>query len=256
MKTPAIILAILCIGGSAMAGIHTETVKYKEGETDLAGYLAYDDAQTGKRPGVIVVHEWWGLTDHPKKRAEKLAELGYVAFALDMYGTATDDAAEAGKLAGAFRSDADLSLRRFNAALDVLKKNPHVDPEKIAAIGFCFGGTCVLNMARMGVDLDGVVSFHGGLKPNPVAEPGVVKAKVLVLHGADDSYVPAEEIAAFQKEMNDAGVDWQMIYYSGAVHSFTNPEADKRNSPSVKYHKSADERSWRAMVDFFKELFG
>lgn len=254
MKSTLFILAVLCMGGNAMAEIHTETVKYREGDTDLQGYLAYDDSLTGKRPGVIVVHEWWGLTDHPKKRAEMLAKLGYVAFALDMYGKATDNADEAGKLAGAFRSDADLSLRRFNAALEVLKKNPHVDPEKIAAIGFCFGGTCVLNMARMGVDLKGVVSFHGGLKSIVKAEPGKVKAKVLVLHGADDPTISQEDITAFQQEMRDAGADWQMVYYSGAVHSFTNPDADKRNSPSVKYNKSADERSWRAMQDFLEEV--
>jgi dienelactone hydrolase len=242
---------------AAQAAIRTEKVVYRQGDTELVGFLAYDDAVTGRRPGVLVAPEWWGLNDYAKRRAEQLASLGYVAFSLDMYGKGktTADPKEAGRLAGTFRSDRQLMRARALAGLDVLKGRPQADPARLAAIGYCFGGTVVLELARSGADLKGVVSFHGGLAtPNP-ADAKNIKGKVLVLHGADDTFESPAEIAAFQEEMRQARVDWQMVYYGGAVHSFTNPDADRAGIKGVAYNEAADRRSWRAMQDFFAEIF-
>ncbi len=250
-----LLMATLCATG-AQAEIRTERIEYRHGDAVLAGYLAYDNAVTGKRPGVLVVHEWWGLNDYAKRRAEQLARLGYVAFALDMYGKgiSTTDPKEAGRLAGLFRDDRPFGRARAAAGLEVLRKRPQVDPARIAAIGYCFGGTVVLEMARSGADLKGVVSFHGGLAtPNP-ADAGNIKGKVLVLHGADDTFESPAEITAFQEEMRQAKVDWQMVYYGGAVHSFTNPDAGKAGIKGVAYDEAADRRSWQAMRDFFDEI--
>lgn len=241
----------------AQAAIRTEKVVYRQGDTELVGFLAYDDAVTGRRPGVLVAPEWWGLNDYAKRRAEQLASLGYVAFAIDMYGKGktTADPKEAGRLAGTFRSDRQLMRARATAGLDVLKGRPQADPARLAAIGYCFGGTVVLELARSGADLKGVVSFHGGLAtPNP-ADAKNIKGKVLVLHGADDTFESPAEIAAFQEEMRQARVDWQMVFYGGAVHSFTNPDADKAGIKGVAYNEAADRRSWRAMQDFLAEIF-
>ena len=241
----------------AQAEIRMERIEYRHGDTVLEGYLAYDDGVTGKRPGVLVVHEWWGVNDYVKRRAEQLARLGYVAFALDMYGKgiSTTDPKEAGRLAGLFRNDRPLGRARAAAGLNVLKSRPQVDPARIAAIGYCFGGTIVLEMARGGADLKGVASFHGGLAtPNP-ADARNIKGKVLVLHGADDTFESPAEIAAFQEEMRQAKVDWQMNYYGGAVHSFTNPDAGKAGIKGVAYNEAADRRSWQAMRTFFDEIF-
>lgn len=251
-----ILMAALMATG-AQAAIRTEKMVYRQGDTELVGFLAYDDAVTGRRPGVLVAPEWWGLNDYAKRRAEQLASLGYVAFALDMYGKGktTTDPKEAGRLAGTFRSDRQLMRARALAGLDVLKGRPQVDPARLAAIGYCFGGTVVLELARSGADLKGVVSFHGGLAtPNP-ADAKNIKGKVLVLHGADDTFESPAEIAAFQEEMRQARVDWQMVYYGGAVHSFTNPDADRAGIKGVAYNEAADRRSWRAMLDFFAEIF-
>jgi dienelactone hydrolase len=242
----------------AMAKLITQTVEYKQGDTVLEGYLAYDDSFQGKRPGVLVVHEWYGLGKHAKTKAEELAKLGYVALAADIYGKGirpqTNE--EAAKIAGEYRSgDRKLLRARAQAGLDELKKQPLVDPNQTAAIGFCFGGTTVLELARSGADVSGVVSFHGGLNtPNP-QDAKNIKAKVLALHGADDPFVPLEEVKAFQEEMRQAKVDWQYVSYGGAVHSFTNPEAGSDNSKGAAYNLSADRRSWQAMQDFFKEIF-
>jgi dienelactone hydrolase len=241
----------------AQAAIRTEKVVYRHGDTELVGFLAYDDAVKGTRPGVLVAPEWWGLNDYARRRAEQLAGLGYVAFALDMYGKGktTSDPKEAGQLAGTFRNDRRLMRARASAGLDVLKNRPQVDPARLAAIGYCFGGTVVLELARSGADLKGVVSFHGGLAtPNP-ADAKNIKGKVLVLHGADDTFESSAEIAAFQEEMRQARVDWQMVYYGGAVHSFTNPDADRAGIKGVAYNEAADRRSWQAMRDFFAEIF-
>jgi dienelactone hydrolase len=258
MKTilGGLVMAVLMAAG-AQAAVHTEKVEYRHGETVLYGYLAYDDAAAERRPGVLVAPEWWGLNDYAKLRAQQLARLGYVAFVLDMYGKGitTTDPKEAGRLAGIYRNDRGLMRARSAAGLEVLRKRPQVDPTRISAIGYCFGGTVVLEMARSGADLKGVVSFHGGLStPNP-ADARNIRGKVLVLHGADDTFESPAEIAAFQDEMRRAAVDWQMNYYGGAVHSFTNPDADKAGIKGVAYNAAADRRSWQAMRDFFAEIF-
>ena len=241
----------------AAAAIKTETVEYRAGETTCRGYLAYDDAVTAKRPGVIVVHEWWGLNDYPKQRAEQLAQLGYVAFCADMYGDGktTRDAKEAAALAGQAMKDPAAARARMTAALETIRKQPQVDGRHVGAIGYCFGGGVVLAMARAGMDLDGVVSFHGGLGTQSPAGKGAVKARVLACHGADDTFLTPEEIVNFQKEMTAAGADWQLIVYGGAVHAFTNPNADKAGIPGVAYNQQADHRSWEAMKLFLKDVF-
>jgi dienelactone hydrolase len=251
-----ILMAVL-MAGVAQAEIRTQNIQYRHGATVLEGYLAYDDSLTGRRPGVLVVHEWWGLNDYAKGRAEQLARLGYVAFALDMYGkgVSTSDPNEAGKLAGPFRNDRALMRARAEAGLAVLKGRPEVDPTRIAAIGYCFGGTVVLEMARGGADLRGVVSFHGGLStPNP-ADARHIKGKVLVLHGSDDPFESPAGIAAFQDEMRKGGADWQMNFYGGAMHSFTNPKAGTYGIKGVSYNAEADRRSWLAMRNFLDEIF-
>jgi dienelactone hydrolase len=258
MKTilGGLIMAVLIATG-AQAEVRTERIEYKHGDTLLEGFLAYDDTVTGKRPGVLVVHEWWGLNDYAKRRAEQLARLGYVAFCLDMYGKGkvTADPKVAGEWAGVFRNDRPLGRARAAAGLEVLKSRPQVDPARIAAIGYCFGGTVVLEMARSGADLKGVVSFHGGLATPTPADARNIKGKVLVLHGADDLFEQPSEIAAFQEEMRQARVDWQMVYYGSALHSFTNPESGKAGIKGVGYNEAADRRSWLAMRNFFDEIF-
>jgi len=249
-------MAFLMAAG-AHAEIRTERIEYKDGDTLLEGYLAYDDTMKGKRPGVLVVHEWWGLNDYAKRRTEQLARLGYVAFSVDMYGKGkvTADPKVAGEWAGRFRNDRSLMRARAATGLRVLKSRPQVDPARLAAIGYCFGGTVVLEMARGGADLKGVVSFHGGLAtPNP-ADARNIKGKLLVLHGADDPFESPAEIAAFQEELRQARVDWQMVYYGGAVHAFTNPDAGRAGLKGVAYDEAADRRSWLAMRCFFDEIF-
>ncbi len=245
------------IATSAQAALHTEKVEYRHGATVLEGYLAYDDAVAGKRPGVLVVHEWWGMNDYAKRRAEQLARLGYVAFALDMYGKGkvTTDPKEAGQLAEPFRKDRQFMRDRAAAGLDVLRSRPQTDPSRIAAIGYCFGGTTVLELARSGAPLAGVASFHGGLATPKPGDARNIKGKVLVLHGADDPFESPAEIAGFQEEMRSAGVDWQMNIYGGAVHSFTNPDSGRAGIKGVAYNEKADRRSWQALLDYFAEIF-
>lgn len=259
MKMTALVaLTMLGLTGPAEAKIISKTVDYRLGDTVLEGYLAYDDSVVGKRPGVLVVHEWNGLGGYVKKRANRLARLGYVAFCADIYGrgirpvTAEASAKEAAKYRG---TDRTLLRARAQAGLDELRRQPVVDPDRIAAIGYCFGGTAVLELARSGADLRGVVSFHGGLDtPNP-ADARKIKAKILALHGADDPHVPPSQVAAFEDEMRKGGVDWQLIIYGGAVHSFTNPESGSNPSKGVAYNEKADRRSWEAMKVFFAEIF-
>jgi dienelactone hydrolase len=256
MKSLMIAMCGILLAGTARAALKTEVVKYKVGDVECQGFLAYDD-QGGKRPGILVAPEWWGLTDYAKHRAEQLAGLGYVAFAMDPYGDGqtTDDPQEAGKLAGALKKNVPLLRERAEAALDLLSKQPTVDPDKLAAIGYCFGGTTVLELARSGADLKGVVAFHAGLAtPNP-KDAENIKGKVLICHGGDDKFESPEEIATFQQSMRDAKVDWEMNIYGGAVHAFTNPEADKHGIPGIAYNEKADHRSWQAMQDFFHEIF-
>src|SRR5881628_2750314 len=223
----ALVVAWLALAPQAPNGarIQTKEVEYRQGGTVLKGFIAWDDAAAGKRPGVLVMHEWWGLNNH----ARRLAEAGYVGFALDMYGAGkvTTHPQEAQAFATEATKDPDVVAARFNAALDLLKRDPHVDPARIAAIGYCFGGGVVLNMARSGADLAAVVSFHGSLGTKTPAEPGMVKARVLVLAGGADPFVPPEQVEAFRKEMQAAGARFEGVTYPGAKHGFTNPDAGK-----------------------------
>jgi dienelactone hydrolase len=257
MKRTIVAATLMAFASTAGAQLKTEVVDYTDGDTVLEGYLAYDVSFEGKRPGVIVVHEWWGLTQHPKERAKQLAELGYVAFALDMYGKdrVTDAPKQAAQWSGQFRTDPALAQRRFQAGWDALISRPQVDAKRVAAIGFCFGGTICLEMARLGLDLDGVVSFHGGLASSVPEDKKNIRASILVCHGADDPHVPLSEVEAFVKEMRAAKADWQLNMYGGAVHSFTNPEADKHGMEGVAYNEEAARRSWAAMQLFFDEIF-
>jgi dienelactone hydrolase len=256
MKKSFLAIYILWIATAVNAEVVSQNVEYKHKDTVLEGYLAYDDTAKGKRPGVLVVHEWWGLNDYVRTRVDKLAKLGYVAFALDMYGKGiwTDQASKAQELSGHLQGKPILR-QRARAGLEILRKNERVDPTKIAAIGYCFGGTTVLELAYSGADIAGVVSFHGGLTTPKAEDMSRIKAKILVLHGANDAFIPPEKIAAFQEGVGKAGADWQMIYYGGAVHSFTNPAADKKNINGLAYNPSADERSWKHMQLFFDEIF-
>lgn len=261
MKLTALILfLIMALSSTASAALQTRDVSYTAGDTVMQGYLAYDDAVDGKRPAILVVHEWWGHNSYARKRAEMLAELGYTALAIDMYGEGRTAAhpEDAGKFAGEIRNNLPVAKDRFSAAVEVMKNEPTVDSDKIAAIGYCFGGSVVLEMARTGYDLAGVVSFHGSLATANPAGTGEVKAAVLVLNGADDPFVTAEEIEMFKKEMESAGAAYRFVNYPGARHSFTNPDADRVGSEfglPLAYDKEADTLSWLAMQDFFKEIF-
>jgi dienelactone hydrolase len=253
----AAVAIVLSFALVARAEIKTQTVEYKDGDTTLKGFLAYDDALKDKRPGVLVVPEWWGLNDYVKSRAEQLAKLGYVAFAADIYGegVVTDDPKVAGQKAGQAKEKGWLRSRG-RLAVEQLRKDEHVDPQNIAAIGYCFGGGTVLELARAGEDLKGVVSFHGALDTKQPAEEGQVTAKVLVCHGAADPLVPPDQVKAFEREMRRARADYKIIPYEGAKHAFTNPDADKYKMPPVSYNKAADEKSWQDMQSFFKDIFG
>lgn len=249
---PALLCAMVVQGK-----VVTQTVDYKDGDTVLEGYLAYDDSVSGKRPGVLVVHQWHGLTDYEKMRARELAGLGYVAFCADIYGKGVrpQTPQESGAQAGKYKNNRALLRERVNAGLDELKGNPMVDTSRVAAIGYCFGGTTVLELARSGAQLSGVVSFHGGLDSPTPSDGKNIKCKVLVLAGANDPFQSADNLNAFESEMRDNSVDWQIVFYGGAVHAFTQPDVDKENLNGAKYNEKADKRSWQAMKDFFGEIF-
>lgn len=252
----ATLLALTFLGTTAMAAIKTEVVEYKQGDTVLEGYLAHNPAVRMRQPAVIIVHAWMGVNDFVKQKAEEMAKLGYVAFAADIYGKGVrpKDAKAAAELSGKFKADRKLLRARAQAAFDFVAKNPKVDRKKIVAMGYCFGGTTVLEMAMAGLPLSGVTSFHGGLEFPNLADVKNIKAKVLILHGAIDPFVPAEQVAAFTKALNEANVDYQFVAYSGAVHSFTEPAAGSDVSKGSAYNAVADRRSWEAMTDFFKEV--
>lgn len=258
MKTTVWMTGIFLLGLiNAQAQLHTESIVYKQGDTALKGYLVYDTAVAGPRPAVLVVHEWWGLNDYARSRAEQLAKLGYIALAVDMYGNGAmaGTMQEAGTMATVLKSNRPLMRERINAALATLKAQPQTDPKRIAAIGYCFGGTVVLELARSGAEIAGIVSFHGGLDtPNP-ADAKNIRCKVLAAHGADDPYVPAAQVQAFQDEMRSAGVDWELNYYGDAVHGFTNPQNGTDKAKGAAYNEKADQRSWAAMKAFFAEIF-
>jgi len=266
MKTLATALAvILTLSGLATVAISSpviegKTVKYSAQGVTMDGYLAYDKGIAGKRPGVLVVHEWWGLNDYARMRARMLAELGYTALAVDMYGgdKVAAHPEDAAKFSSEVMKNFDVAKARFLAAMDVLKKEPTVDPTKIAAIGYCFGGGIVLNMARQGADLKGVASFHGNLAAVKPAQPGSIKAKILVLNGQADTFTTPQQIADFKKEMDAAGADYRFISYPGATHSFTNPDADKYAKEfkmPIAYNADADKKSWEELQKFFKVIF-
>jgi dienelactone hydrolase len=254
---PILMTAWLAVGVvAAQAAVKTQVVEYKQGDTTLEGFLAYDDSIQGKRPGILVVDEWGGLVDYGKHRAEMLAKLGYVAFAADIYGKGvrpTTPQAK-GKEAGKYMKDRSLLRERAEAGLDQLKNNPMVDKNQIGAIGFCFGGSTVLELARSGADVEGVVGFHAGLSNPDPADAKNIKGKVLILHGADDPLVNKGQVDAFEKEMKATKVDWQVVLYSHTMHSFTNP---KSNDPAhgAQYNPESERRAWLAMQDFFHEIF-
>jgi dienelactone hydrolase len=237
--------------------IKTSDVEYRDGDLVCQGFLAYDDAVAGKRPGVLVVHEAWGLHTHAMERAKMIAGLGYVGFAADMYGGRrhTTNREEMMGIMGDIRQNPPKLRGRAKAALNTLIAQPQVDTTRLGGIGFCFGGTTVLELARDGTNLAGVVSFHGNLTTLAPAQPGKVKASILVCHGADDPLVPHEQLVGFENEMRAAGADWQLLSYGGTVHSFTNPAADGTGIPGTLYNKRTDERSWAAMQAFFSEVF-
>lgn len=245
-----------CFTSSTAANLVTQTVPYSQDGKTFNGYLAYDDSITAKRPGVLVVHEWWGLNEYARKRTEELARMGYVAFAADMYGDGitTSEPEAAAEWSGKVKGSP-LMRARGLIALAQLRKNPLVDSGRMGAIGFCFGGTGVMELAWAGADLAGVVSFHGGLtSPNP-EETSHIRAKILVLHGAADPFETHETIADFQDALEKAGVDWQMVIYGEGMHGFTNPEADSYHIEGLGYNKSAASRSWKQMESFFCEIF-
>ncbi|MEI6196196.1 MAG: dienelactone hydrolase family protein [Verrucomicrobiota bacterium] len=256
MKTILLCTALLLGAVSLRAAIQSKTIEYQQGDATLEGVLVWDDAVSGPRPGVLVVHQWLGLTGYEKHRAEQLAQLGYVAFCADIYGKGVrpKDTGEAGAQAGKYKSDRALLRARVNAGLDVLAKSELVDPKRIAAIGYCFGGTTVLELARSGANIAGVVSFHGGLDSPAPADGKNIKCKVLVQAGADDPFQKPEDLTAFESEMRDAKVDWEITFYGGAVHSFTQPSPGFVN-PGAHYNEKADKRSWAAMKHFFTEIF-
>lgn len=252
--------AVTCLiaTSSVAAEVVEKRIEYSDGGTKLVGYFYSDTTVRGKAPGVIVFSDWMGLGGFARDRAKALAGLGYRAFAADVYGEEKQatDAKEAGALATKFKSDRPLMRGRATAALKTLSAQEGVDASKIAAMGFCFGGTVSLELARSGAPVKGVVSFHGGLATPDASLAKNIKGKVLALHGADDPYVPAEEVAAFEKEMRDAKVSWELVSYGNAVHSFTNPAAGSDNSKGAAYNELADKRSNAAMKSFFNEIFG
>ncbi|MEY4387384.1 MAG: hypothetical protein RLY20_2667 [Verrucomicrobiota bacterium] len=252
MKTLVVSLALFVCALTVRAEIKTKIVEYKDGDTTLEGVLVWDDAAKSPRPGVLVVHQWMGLTDYEQGRAKQLAQLGYVAFCADIYGKGVrpKDTKEAGAEATKYKTDRKLLRSRANAGLAALKQSALVDAKHVAAIGYCFGGTTVIELARSGAEVAGVVSFHGGLDSPAPADGKNIKGKVLALHGADDPYVPAKDLAAFEDEMRQANVDWTLIKYGGAVHSFTQKMAGNDNSKGAAYNEQADRRSWKAMELF------
>lgn len=235
----------------------TEDVIYKDGPLEMRGFAAHDDRPADKRPGILVAHEGWGLGEHVIARTKMLAELGYVAFAADMFG----ERRQLTKLEDVRTAIADLRAQpqklrtRARAALTALAALPGVDAARLGGIGFCFGGTTVLELARDGAELAGVVSFHGGLETSAPAEPGKVKTKILVLTGADDPMIPVQQVEDFKTEMKKAGADFRVVSYAGAVHGFTNPKNDGSIAPGLRYQAEADQQSWAAMRAFFEQVF-
>lgn len=243
-----------------MGDINAQAVSYQNGAENLRGYLAYDDAISEQRPGILVIHEWWGIDDYIRSRAERLADLGYCALAIDMYGEGktADNPGDAGALMTAVMQDIKTAETRLKAGYQYLQNVAATDTNRMAAIGYCFGGAMALHAARIGMELRGVVSFHGALASHHHPRYGSVKAKVLVCHGEADNFIPEQDVADFKREMEDAGVDYRFKTYTGAKHAFTNPAADENGRKfgiNVAYNQAADQQSWDAMQAFFQEIF-
>jgi len=259
MKTVILLLAIIVLWSpTAFAALRGNLVEYKQGDTVLEGYLVYDDSISGQRPGVLVIHDWLGVGSYVRARAQQLASMGYVAFAPDIYGKGIRpaNAKEAATLVEKYKNDRTLLRSRANAGLEFLRSQNQVDPARIAAIGYCFGGTTALELARSGASIAAVISFHGGLDTPTPEDAKNIRGKVLVLHGADDPFVPFDQVRAFEDEMRQAQVDWQLVAYGGAVHAFTIPDAGSDKTKGAAYDRKADKRSFEAMHVFLKEVFG
>lgn len=243
---------------SAQAAVQSKQITYKVGDLECRGVLFWDDAVEGARPGVLVVHEWWGLDAYAKRRAEMLAKLGYIAFAADMYGEgkSTTHPMDAKEMAGKVRMNVDEWRKRGVAALDVLKSQPQCDKSKLAAIGYCFGGSTCQLLAFSGADLKAIASFHGGLVQPTPEQAKASKAELLICNGADDKFIPEASIKSFKESLDKSGTKYEFINYPGAVHSFTVPEADSHGIDGMKYNKEADEKSWDSMKKLFKEKLG
>ena len=249
-RTVVAVTGWLGLVGAAQADVQTKKIAYKHGDLECQGYLAWDDAVPGPRPGVLVVHEWWGLNDYARGRAEQLAKLGYVAFAADMYGEGkvTDHPKVAGEMAAKVRANIQDWRKRAATALDVLTAQPQCDKTKLAAIGYCFGGSTALQLAYSGANLKAVVTFHAALPAPTPEEAKQIKAAILVCHGADDKFIPDQAIKSFRDALDKAGVKYEFVSYPDTVHSFTVPDADKHHIAGMKYNKSADEDSWKRLV--------
>lgn len=252
--------AILSASVATHAELQTREIDYQVNGDTFTGYLAYDDSTSGPRPGILIVHEWWGHGNYVRQRAEMLAGLGYAAFALDMYGSDkyADHPSQANEFMQAVLSDQEAAKARFTAALEILRDQSMVAPEDIAALGYCFGGAVVLNMARAGVDLDGVISYHGMLATESPVQPGDVQAAVRVFNGEEDPMVPAQQVAEFKAEMDAANVDYEVVNYPGVLHGFTNPEASELGRQfelPLAYDADADADSWHKTQQFLDQLF-
>lgn len=253
----AMTIASLAMISGVSAEIRSESVTYYDGGEELTGHIYWDDSISGKRPGVMVVHEWWGLNEYVKWRAGQLAEMGYIAFAADMYGSekSTTHPSQAQEWMTATTSNLDDWRRRGLAGLVQLRLHPLSDGSRLAAIGYCFGGATVMQLAYAGADLKGVASFHGSLPPPNGDEANNIKGRVLIEHGNDDAFVPGERVAAFKAAMNDAGVDLTFHGHDGARHAFTNPDAGDFGIDNLKYDAAADESSWQSMQQFLRQIF-
>jgi dienelactone hydrolase len=261
MRTiPIVSLMVACMLMPVAAGaaVKTKEVQYKQGDTLLKGFLAWDESAKGKRPGVLVIHEWWGLNEHAREQAIRLAKAGYVGFALDMFGNGkvARHPQDAQAMAAEANRDPQVVKARFEAGLAQLKKNPHVDTARIGVVGYCMGGSIALAMAGAGEDLDAVGTFHAGVQNVPQVKKGDVKARILVNTGADDPMAPAGRLDALKQAFADAGARIEVISYPGAKHAFTNPAADKVGMPALAYNADADKKSWENTMKMFKETFG
>ncbi|HTK75176.1 MAG TPA: dienelactone hydrolase family protein [Gemmataceae bacterium] len=257
LRTAAVAVSWLVIVGSAPAAVQTKKIAYRHGDLECQGFLAWDDAVTGPRPGVLVLHEWWGLNDYARGRAEALAKLGYVAFAADMYGggKVTEHPQEAGEMATKVRANVEDWRKRATTALGVLTSQPQCDKTRLAAIGYCFGGSTALQLAYAGADLKAVGTFHAAL-PTPTADDAKrIRAALLICHGADDKFIPDQAIKDFRQALDGAGAKYEFVSYPNTVHSFTVPGADKHNIAGMKYNKSADQDSWKRLLALLAEKF-